>query len=41
MTLPADAFRDVDVGDGFTYAMRMADGSALPSWLTFNPIPAR
>ena len=36
MTLPADAFRDADVGDVLTYAVRMADGSALPSWLSFN-----
>ena len=36
-TVPATAFRDVDTGDTLTYAMRMADGSALPSWLTFDP----
>ena len=35
-TVPATAFRDVDVGDTLTYSMRMADGSALPSWLTFD-----
>ncbi len=36
-TVPAAAFRDVDTGDTLTYSMRMADGSALPSWLTFDP----
>jgi len=34
-TLPADAFSDVD-GDALTYTATRADGSALPSWLSFN-----
>lgn len=29
-------FSDADVGDTLTYTARMADGSALPSWLSFN-----
>jgi hypothetical protein len=36
MTLPANAFSDVDVGDSLTYSVRMADGSALPSWLSYD-----
>ena len=34
-TLPTDAFTDID-GDTLTYSATLADGSALPSWLTFN-----
>jgi len=30
------AFTDVDTGDTATYSATLADGSALPSWLTFN-----
>jgi hypothetical protein len=37
MTIAGDAFRDVDAGDNLSYSVRMADGSALPSWLSFNP----
>ena len=36
-TLPASSFTDVDVGDSLTYAASLADGSLLPSWLTFDP----
>jgi Ca2+-binding RTX toxin-like protein/GH24 family phage-related lysozyme (muramidase) len=36
MTLPADAFTDPDKGDTLTYAVTLADGTALPDWLTFN-----
>lgn len=36
MVLPAGEFRDVDVGDSLTYSVVMADGSALPSWLSFD-----
>ena len=35
-TLPADSFRDVDVGDVLSYSATQADGSALPTWLRFN-----
>lgn len=35
-TLPADSFRDVDVGDALTYTATLADGSALPEWLSFD-----
>jgi VCBS repeat-containing protein len=33
-------FDDVDIihGDSLTYSATLADGSALPSWLTFDPI---
>jgi Ca2+-binding RTX toxin-like protein len=35
-TVPADTFADVDAGDSLTYTATMANGQALPSWLTFN-----
>ena len=31
-----NVFADVDVGDTFTYAATLSNGSALPSWLTFD-----
>jgi Ca2+-binding RTX toxin-like protein len=34
--LPTNTFSDPDANDVLTYSARMADGSALPSWLTFN-----
>ncbi|MGD9685492.1 MAG: putative Ig domain-containing protein [Desulfobacter sp.] len=34
--LPADTFKDVDSGDQLTYTAALADGSALPTWLTFD-----
>jgi Ca2+-binding RTX toxin-like protein len=37
MTIPAGAFRDVDAGDNLSYSVRMADGSDLPAWLTYDP----
>jgi Ca2+-binding RTX toxin-like protein len=38
-TLPANSFADADsgIGDTLTYSATRADGSALPSWLSFNP----
>jgi|GEM_PF-3236898 len=35
-TVPAEAFADVDAGDSLTYTATLADGSALPAWLSFN-----
>ena len=35
--VPDDSFVDVDAGDTFTYHATRADGTALPTWLTFNP----
>jgi Ca2+-binding RTX toxin-like protein len=35
-TVPAGAFTDADAGDVLTYSVTQADGTALPSWLTFN-----
>jgi Ca2+-binding RTX toxin-like protein len=35
--VPANAFTDPDAGDTLSYTATLADGSALPSWLTFNP----
>ncbi len=34
--LTTDAFSDADTGDTLTYAATLADGSALPAWLTFD-----
>jgi LPXTG-site transpeptidase (sortase) family protein len=34
-TFPADTFSDPD-GDTFAYSAALADGSALPAWLTFT-----
>ena len=36
--IPASAFADVDVGDTFAYSATLADGSALPAWLSFDGI---
>jgi Ca2+-binding RTX toxin-like protein len=37
-TVPEDAFSDADVayGDSLSYTITQADGSALPSWLSFD-----
>ncbi len=35
-TVPAGTFSDPDTGDTLTYSATLANGSALPSWLTFN-----
>lgn len=34
--LPAGAFTDPDAGDTLTYTATLADGTALPAWLSFN-----
>ena len=34
--LPADAFVDRDAGDAFTLSARLANGAALPAWLSFD-----
>ncbi|WP_090122732.1 putative Ig domain-containing protein [Kosakonia arachidis] len=36
-TVPENAFTDPDVGDTLTLSATLADGSALPGWLSFNP----
>ena len=36
--VPANSFTDIDVGDHLTYTATLADGSALPSWLSFDPV---
>ena len=38
LTLPADTFTDEDITNGgsLIYSATLADGSALPSWLTFD-----
>ncbi|ARQ62375.1 cadherin-like/VCBS repeat-containing protein (plasmid) [Rhizobium sp. Kim5] len=35
-TLPTTTFTDVDSGETLTYSATAADGTALPSWLSFN-----
>ena len=35
-TVPTNTFADVDVGDTLTYSATLADGNALPAWLSFN-----
>jgi VCBS repeat-containing protein len=35
-TIPTDSFTDIDTGDTLTYSAKLADGSALPSWLSFD-----
>jgi Ca2+-binding RTX toxin-like protein len=35
-TFASNAFTDPDAGDTLTYSATLADGSALPSWLSFN-----
>ncbi len=35
--LPAGSFTDADTGDSLAYSATLADGSALPAWLAFNP----
>ncbi len=35
-TLPVGAFADADAGDVLSYAATLANGGALPSWLSFN-----
>uniref|UniRef100_UPI00378489AF DUF4347 domain-containing protein n=1 Tax=Planktothrix agardhii TaxID=1160 RepID=UPI00378489AF len=32
----ANNFSDIDAGDSLTYTATLADGTTLPSWLTFN-----
>ncbi len=36
-TVATNAFGDVDTSDTLTYTATLADNSALPAWLTFNP----
>ncbi|HEX5684587.1 MAG TPA: putative Ig domain-containing protein, partial [Ideonella sp.] len=35
-TVPLNTFNDVDAGDTLSYEVTLADGSALPSWLSFD-----
>jgi Ca2+-binding RTX toxin-like protein len=37
VAIPFDSFADVDAGDSLAYAVTLADGSALPAWLGFDP----
>ena len=35
--IPVDIFADIDAGDTLTLSATLADGTALPRWLNFNP----
>ncbi|BAY21588.1 hypothetical protein NIES2100_13440 [Calothrix sp. NIES-2100] len=35
-TIPANTFVDVDAGDSLTYTATLANGNALPTWLSFD-----
>ncbi|MCK9202338.1 MAG: putative Ig domain-containing protein [Gallionella sp.] len=37
-SIPADAFTDIDTGDTLTYSVTLADGTAMPPWLTFDAV---
>jgi trimeric autotransporter adhesin len=37
LVVPTGTFADVDLGDTLTYSATLADGAALPTWLSFNP----
>ncbi|MBD2089905.1 putative Ig domain-containing protein [Microcoleus sp. FACHB-1515] len=36
-SLPSQTFQDIDAQDRLTLSVTQADGTALPSWLSFNP----
>lgn len=36
--VPGDTFNDTDLGDTLTYGASLANGNALPGWLSFNPL---
>lgn len=36
-TLPTNTFNDIDAGDTLSLSATLANGSPLPTWLTFNP----
>ena len=36
LTLPAGVFTDVDMGDSLSLSVTLDDGSALPSWLSYD-----
>lgn len=38
MTVPSDTFTDIDANDTLSYTATMADGTALPAWLTFDAV---
>jgi Ca2+-binding RTX toxin-like protein len=38
LVVPAGTFADVDAGDTLTYSATLANGAALPPWLSFNPV---
>jgi VCBS repeat-containing protein len=41
VTVPADTFADIDLGDVLTVSARLADGQALPAWMQFDAATLR
>jgi len=37
LVVPTETFADVDPGDSLTYSATLANGAALPTWLSFSP----
>ncbi|MDP3090492.1 MAG: calcium-binding protein [Nitrospira sp.] len=37
VVVPTGTFADLDAGDTLTYSATLANGAALPTWLSFNP----
>jgi Ca2+-binding RTX toxin-like protein len=40
LVVPSDSFADEDAGDALTLSASLADGTALPAWLTFDAATA-
>jgi Ca2+-binding RTX toxin-like protein/GH24 family phage-related lysozyme (muramidase) len=38
VVVPANTFADQDVGDDLTLSASLSDGTALPAWLSFDPL---
>ncbi|MFZ6820336.1 putative Ig domain-containing protein [Undibacterium sp. Ji22W] len=36
-SVPSNAYADIDAGDTLTYSAQLANGNALPTWLSFIP----
>ena len=41
LVVPSNTFADEDAGDALTFSASLADGNALPTWLSFNAATAR
>lgn len=38
--IPDNVFNDIDLGDKLSYSAKLSDGSAMPSWLSFDAVDA-